>query len=87
MSDTQPDEVDRPENDSRSAASGLAWFGGTLAIYLGVFVLITLDGLVFRTHFASRWFPSLGRPIRILYFPLLWMMYRLGLIAALPPIF
>ena len=87
MSDTPPDGVDRPENDSRSGATGLARFGGILAVYLGVFVLIVLDELVLRTHFASRWFPSLGRPFRILYFPLLWMMYRLGLIPALPPIF
>ena len=39
MSDTQPDEVDCPENDSRSGATGLARFGGILAVYLGVFVI------------------------------------------------
>ena len=60
---------------------------GVLGIYVGVFVLLVLDSIVFRTHFVDRWIPErLWIPMRILFYPLLLVTKWLGLIPELPPI-
>ena len=87
MSDTRSHDVNHAEKAPPIGVSVLTWLCGGLGLYLGVFVLLLLDELVLGTRFFMQWFPNLIHPARIFYFPLLWIMFRLGLLPAQPPIF
>lgn len=87
MSDTRPHDVDRSDRDSPHGASVLVRLGVILGIYMGVFLLLILDEVIFHTYFVSRWLPGLEPAARILYFPLIWIGYRLGLLPPPPMIF
>lgn len=86
MSDSSTEEADRSEQHAATNSAAWAWILGVLGIYVGVFVLLILDEIVFRTYVVSRRFPDLATPARILFFPLLWIAHRLGLMP-MPPVF
>lgn len=86
MSDSSTEETDRSEPPASTNSAAWAWVLGVLGIYVGVFVLLILDEVVFRTYLVSRRFPNLATPARILFFPLLWIAHRLGFLP-MPPVF
>jgi hypothetical protein len=87
MSDLPPYCDTPPERGSESETSKVTVVYWTAGIYLVIPLLLFVDEVFFRTFFLSRTFPQLQNPVRILYFPIMWIGYRLGLIPWSPPTF
>lgn len=87
MSDIPSDESDRSDSSSHRATSVVVCVLGGLAAYIGVFAILFLDSLVWKTHYGDRWIPTACHiPLRLFFYPLLWICHRLGWLPDLPPI-
>ncbi len=88
MSDISSDEPDRSEEHSPPFTTTVVYLLSGLTAYVGVFALLFLDSIVWRTHYADRWIPTACHtPMRIFFYPLLWACHRLGWLPGdLPPI-
>ncbi|GDY07287.1 MAG: hypothetical protein DWI21_17435 [Planctomycetota bacterium] len=76
-----------PDRASTSATPAAMLAYGAAGIYLSVPVSLIFDEVIFKTYHLSRAFPQLQNPVRILYFPFMWVGYWLGLIPWSPPTF
>lgn len=87
MSDSPQSADNLPEQESKSLTPAVILAYGLAAIYLSVPVSLIFDEVIFRTYYLSRTFPQLQNPVRILYFPFMWVGYWLGLVPWSPPSF
>ena len=72
-----------------SLASGfVACVAGGLGVYVGVFVILFLDAMVWKTNYADRWIPTACHvPLRIFFYPLLLICHWMGwLPGGMPPV-
>ena len=88
MSDTPSDAADHSDSNTPRASGLVACVAGGLGVYVGVFVILFLDAMVWKTNYADRWIPTACHvPIRIFFYPLLLICYWLGwLPGGIPPI-
>ena len=86
MSDLPSRDENQPDRESTSAGPVAKLVVGAVGAYLALLLLLFLDELVFGTFFLQRSFPQLATPVRILYYPFLWIGSWLGLLT-MPPIF
>lgn len=84
MPDPSTEDADRSEPSASKNSAAWVWSLAILGIYVGVFVLLYLDEIVFRSFVVSRHFQSLARPARIFFAPLLWIAYWLGFLPRSP---
>lgn len=87
MSDLPPSDEISPGQGSTSPTPKVILAYGAAGIYLSVPVALIFDEVIFKTYHLSRTFPQLQNPVRILYFPFMWVGYWLGLIPWSPPSF
>lgn len=88
MSDT-PSDAPEPVDNNPPRSSGLAaGIIGALSVYIGVFVILFLDDMVWKTRYLDRWIPTACHvPMRILFYPMLLICHWLGLLPdGMPPI-
>ncbi len=88
MSDTPSDAADHSDSNSPRASGLVACVVGGLSVYVGAFVILYLDSVVWRSHYVDRWIPtSCHIPLRIFFYPMLLIWHWLGwLPGPLPPI-
>lgn len=87
MSDLPPNSDTLPEIGSKAETSNVTVAYWIVGVYLVIPVLLFVDEVLFRTFILARTFPQLQNPVRIVYFPIMWVGYRLGLIPWSPPTF
>jgi hypothetical protein len=87
MSETPSDEANRSDGHSPRAPGLAACVMGGLSAYVGVFVILFLDAVVWKTNYADRWIPTACHaPIRIIFYPLLLICHWQGWLPDMPPI-
>ena len=87
MSDPPLSDGNPPERGTKSLTPAVIVAYGVAGIYLSVPVALLFDEVIFKTYHLSQTFPQLQNPVRILYFPFMWVGYWLGLIPWSPPSF
>lgn len=87
MSDLPLSDESPPDRASTSATPLVVLAYVAAGIYLSVPVSLVFDEVIFKTYFLSQTFPQLQNPVRILYFPFMWVGYWLSLIPWSPPSF
>lgn len=87
MSDLPLSDETPPDQASSSETSNVTVACWMVGIYLVIPVLLFVDEVLFKTFYLSSLFPQLQNPVRILYFPIMCIGYRLGLIPWSPPSF
>ena len=68
MSDMPSDAADHSDRHTPRASGLVACVAGGLSVYVGVFVILFLDSLVWKTNYADRWIPTACHiPLRIFF--------------------
>jgi len=81
MSDTSSDAAEPVDNNSPRSSGLAAGIMGGLSVYIGIFVILFLDDMVWKTRYLDRWIPDACHvPLRILFYPLLLICNWLGLL-------
>ena len=89
MSDTPSDAADHSDRHTPRASGLVACVAGGLSVYVGVFVILFLDDVVWKTHYADQWIPTACHiPLRIFFYPMLLICHWLGwLPGGMPPVY